>query len=319
MSPPRGARIGLAALAAVLLLAGAAPLVAPFPPDLQEDVAGARYLPPLARAHALRTAPDRVWILTALRKTGRGYAGMRAGRLEEVSEEAMVAPPAPRLYLLGTDGLGRDLLSRILYGARHSLWVAGLAVGLALALGAGVGAAAALSGGWQDAVLMRGVDVVMAIPRLLLFLLCATLFPPSTLMLVLVLGATGWTEMARLVRGALLALRGSDLESAARAAGARPWWTLVRHLLPQIAPILIVGAVLRFADTVLLESAISLLGLGSPPPAVSLGGIMASGRDALAQAWWIATTPGLLLAALILALRAASGSIVCAPDHRSLA
>ncbi|HKQ98736.1 MAG TPA: ABC transporter permease [Candidatus Polarisedimenticolia bacterium] len=320
MSRPRpGGNVAPAALGAVLLLAGLAPLVAPFPPDLQEDVAGARYLPPLARAHALRLAPDRVRIVTGLRQTGSGYTALRAGDVEVGTGENLAAPPAPRFYLLGTDGLGRDLFSRILYGARHSCWVAGLAVGLALLLGAGIGSLAALWGGWRDAALMRGVDVVMAIPRLMLFLLCATLFEPSTLLLVMVLAATGWTEIARLVRGSLLSLRGSDLESAARAAGARPWRTLVRHLLPQIVPLLVVAAVLRFADTVVMESAIALLGLGSPPPVVSLGGIMASGRDALAQAWWIAAAPGLLLAAIVLTLRAAAGSILRAPEPPPLA
>jgi peptide/nickel transport system permease protein len=165
---------------------------------------------------------------------------------------------------------------------------------------------------------MWGVDVIRSVPRLLIYLLCASLFSPSTFLLVLVLGLTTWTSVARLVRAQMLALKDGALATAARALGASVPRTFLRHLVPQIAPLLVVSASLRFADTVLLESALSLLGLGSPAPAVSLGGVMASGRSALADAWWISACPGLLLCATLMALRSGAAEISQISDPPSL-
>ncbi len=317
--PPRsGGRVGAALLAVLAFLAAAAPWIAPRPPDLQDDVAGARLLPPLTRAHALRTSSG-LRIVTGLARTADGWSGRRMRTIETFRDQDLLAPPEARLYLLGTDALGRDLSSRLLFGLRHSAGLASFAVTLALLLAIAVGSAAALGGARWDALLMRGVDVLMSIPRLVLFLVCATLFPPSGLLLVLVLGATTWTGLARIVRAGLQALAGGSLRAAARAAGAAPLRVLARHLLPQLVPALAVGAALRFADTVLLESAISLLGLGAPPPAVSLGGIMASGRESLAGGWWLTVLPGLLLAVLVLSLRSTATSLDRTLDPPSLA
>lgn len=305
-------------LAAILLPAAAAAWIAPRPPDLQEDVAGASDFPPLTRAHALVTTDARIRVVTGLRRDGDGWSGERAGAVAHFDDASLTAPPAPRFYALGTDRLGRDVLSRVLYGLRHSAGFAALAVALSLALALAFGAAAVFGGPLADAAIMRGIDVVMAVPRLLVYLLCAVLLPPSTLLLVGVLAATTWTGLARIVRVELLALRGGGLETAARAAGAGPVRTLLFHLLPAIAPALAVAASLRFADTILLESAVAVLGLGAPPPAVSLGDIMASGRAA-AMDWWLIAVPGLLLAALVLALRSAARSMDRILDPPSIA
>lgn len=312
-------RSGPLALAAIVLAACGAPWLAARPPDLQEDVAGARLLRPLTRAHAIRIEPHRSRIVTSLRKTPEGWEFVRAGRRERVEESRLLAPPSPRFYALGTDSLGRDLLSRLLHGARHSIGVTALSVALALFLGIGVGSAAGLLGGWWDAVLMRGVDVLMSVPRLLLFLFCATLFRPSTPLLVLVLGATTWTGLARVVRARMLSLRHGPLTQAALASGCAPPRLILRHLMPQIGPLIAVTASLRFADTILLESALAFLGLGAPPPAVSLGGIIASGREVVAEAWWIVAWPGILISAVVLILRSALAGLFRIPDPPSLA
>jgi len=320
MIVPRRIRgIGPAWLLVVVLLGALAPCLAPLPPDLQEDVAGARYLPPFARAHLLRVSGQRSVIVTALRSTSDGWEFVRAGQPGSLPAARVSEPPVARVYLLGTDSLGRDLASRLLYGLRHSLGIAALSVALALALGVAVGAAAGLAGGGWDGWLMRGVDVLRSIPRLLLYFVCASLFQPSTLLVVLVLGATTWTGVARIARAEMLALRESGLAAAARAAGLPPVRTMFRHLLPQMGSILAVTAALRFADTLLLESALALLGLGSPPPAISLGGIMGSGRDALADAWWIAAWPGLLITTLLLALRSTTARFFRVSDPSSVA
>src|SRR5439155_15218410 len=138
----------------------------------------------------------------------------------------------------------------------------------ALFVGVGVGALAGLAGGLWDEILMRGVDVLMSIPRLLLVLVCTALFRPSIPLLVLVLGGTTWTGLARMVRAETLSFRESTPAQAARAAGSSTPRLVLRHLVPQIAPLLVVFAALRFADTIVLESALSFLGLGAPPPAV---------------------------------------------------
>jgi peptide/nickel transport system permease protein len=299
-------------------LAAAAPLLAPGSPDEQEDVAGARYLPPLTRAHAIRPEPHRTSIVTALRPLNGGWEFRRAGILERLPADRLAVAPSPRFYLLGTDALGRDLTSRLLFALRHSIAVASLSVALALLLGIGIGSAAALAGGIWDAALMRGVDVLMSIPRLLIYLMLAALFRPSTLFLVLVVGATTWTGLARLVRSEMLKLRHSDLALAARAAGLPAPRLLVRHLLPHVGSLLAVTAALRFADTILLESALTFLGLGAPPPAVSLGGIMASGRDSLADAWWIVLWPGILISVLLLSIRSTAADLFRLPEAPSL-
>ncbi len=295
-----------ALLAATIVVLGAlGPSLAPLPPDLQEDVAGARLLPPWSRASAVTLDSGRVLVVTGLSRAGAGWEGWRAGRRVPLDDREVVSPPSGRLYVLGTDDLGRDLASRVFYGLRHSLFVATFSVVIALALGLAVGAASGLAGGWRDGLLMRGVDVLLAVPRLLVFLLLAALFRPSTGLLMLVLGGTTWPPIARLVRAEVLALRGSDLTRAARAAGCSPVRTAVFHLLPQVGPVVAVSAALRFADTILLESALSFLGLGAPPPAVSLGGIIASGRDHVGDAWWIVTWPAAVLAILVVVVRAA--------------
>ncbi|MGH9798319.1 MAG: ABC transporter permease, partial [Candidatus Polarisedimenticolia bacterium] len=272
MSRPWGA-------AWVVLLALAGPWIAPYPPDRQEDVAGARLLPPLTRAHALAAGPHRTFVVTGLARTPDGWTFERAGRRQTLAGAGPAAEPAPRFYLLGTDTLGRDLLSRLLHGVRHTVGLAILCVAVALAAGVAAGASAGLAGGLWDQVLMRGMEVLMAIPRLLLILVCAALFSPSIPLLVLLLGGTTWTGLARLARAETLAFRESGPAQAARAAGASAPRLLLRHLAPQIAPLLVVFAALRFADTIVLESALALLGLGAPPPAVSLGDVLASGRE----------------------------------------
>lgn len=297
---PRGGALPAAAIALLALLG---PWAAPYPPDLQEDVAGARLLPPLARASALKVGPHRTFIVTGLRRTADGWEFDRAGRRQAIAAADLLGLPAPRLYLMGTDTLGRDLLSRLLHGVRHSVGLATLCVALALLVGVGAGAASGLAGGIWDDLLMRCVDVLMSIPRLLVVLVCAALFRPSIPLLVLVLGGTTWTGLARLARAETLAFRDSGAAQAARAAGTSAVRLVARHLAPQMAPLLAVFAALRFADTIVLESALSFLGLGAPPPAVSLGDVLASGREALHEAWWVPAAPALVIAAIVLSVR----------------
>jgi peptide/nickel transport system permease protein len=280
----------------------AAPWLAPLAPDAQEDVVGARHLPPLTRAQLVPGEPRAV-VVTGLERVGGQFVARRGTRTVTLDARQAEAARA-RFYLLGTDGLGRDVASRIAHGLRHSFLVAALSVLLAVAIGVAIGAAAALAGGLADALLMRGVDLVLALPRLVLFLLVATLVRPSFALLVLVLGATGWPPLARLVRGGLQAWRHSELELAAVAGGGSRLRVAAVHLLPQVGPVIGVSAALAFADTVLLESALAFLGLGAPPPRVSLGEIIASGRDAFPHAWWVVLFPAAVLVALVLAVRA---------------
>jgi peptide/nickel transport system permease protein len=313
-----GRRAGAWFGGAVALLAIAGPWVAPYPPDRQEDVAGARLLPPLTWAHALQDGPHHQLIVTDLRRTPDGWEFERAGVRQTLGATDPLQRPSARLYLLGTDTLGRDLLSRLLYGARHSVIVAALCVALALAIGACVGATAGLAGGVWDEVLMRSVDVVISVPRLLLILVIAALLHPSNTALVLVLGGTTWTGLARMVRAETLTFRGSSPALAARAAGSSAPRLVIQHLVPQIAPVLAVFAALRFADTIVLESALSFLGLGAPPPAVSLGDVLASGREALYEAWWVSAAPGALIAAMVLTVRTASRGFFSLQDPPSI-
>jgi peptide/nickel transport system permease protein len=198
-------------------------------------------------------------------------------------------------HLLGTDKFGRDILSRVIHGSRVSLAISFVAVAIAVVVGTLVGATAAYCGGIVDGIIMRIVDALMSIPRLFLLLTCIALFSSSFWLVVILLGVTGWMTTARLVRGQVLALRGREFVRAAEALGAGGKRIMVRHLLPNTVTVIIVAATLRIGGIILIEAALSFLGLGVPPPTPSWGQMVYQGRDVLLTAWWVSTFPGLAI------------------------
>ena len=216
-------------------------------------------------------------------------------------DELRYLPPSGS-YPFGTDGLGRDVLSRVLYGSRISLALAFSSVSLALVLGTLCGAVAGMLGGAIDKILMRGLDVALSIPRLLL-LLAVTAFwnKLSLLALVVLLGTTGWFDVARLVRGEIQGLMQREYVLAARATGVGRLRLLARHLLPHLVPLLIVSATLNIASTITLEAGLSYLGLGVQPPAPSWGLMLKEGSGPLDTQWWLTLFPGLAIISAVLA------------------
>ncbi len=224
-----------------------------------------------------------------------------------ISLSARLVPPAWLLngrpdHLLGTDQLGRDVLSRIIAGARVSMAVAGLVVVLGGAAGTGAGIVAGYAGGRWDALIMRVVDVQVAFPGLLLAMLMLAVIGPSLGTLVLVLAFSGWMVFARMARGVTLSLRHAPYVEAAVLLGCSPFRVLWRHLLPNLAVPLATLAVLEFAHMVLAEAALSFLGVGVQPPLTSWGLDVASGRNYVFRAWWLATFPGLAIALTVLSV-----------------
>jgi peptide/nickel transport system permease protein len=201
-----------------------------------------------------------------------------------------------RDHLFGTDRLGRDVFSRVLWGARVSLGVSLLAVSLGSLVGILVGAAAGYGGAATDAVISRGVDVMLSLPTFFLLIVIQSLFPASTMNVVLIIGATSWMMLARLVRGQFLALKRREFVDAARALGAGPLRIVFRHLLPSATSQIIVFFTLGLADAVLVESALSFLGLGVPAYQASWGNMLSDGQiSILSGSWWVALFPGLMI------------------------
>ncbi|MDQ7819705.1 MAG: ABC transporter permease [Armatimonadota bacterium] len=225
-------------------------------------------------------------------------------------------PPGPG-HPLGTDELGRDVLSRLLYAGRISLAVGyGVAL-LVAAAGTAVGALAAFHGGAVDAVLMRAVDVLLAIPTLPLYLILAALLPgggPGQV--VLILAAFGWPPVARLVRAQVLTVREETFVEAARASGASDGRVLMRHVLPHAAGPVAVAATLAAAHAILSESALSYLGLGIAPPTASWGNMLQRAQDALWTAPWLAVAPGCAIALAVLGLNLLGDGLRDALDPR---
>lgn len=217
---------------------------------------------------------------------------------------ARLKPPAwldggSSAHWLGTDQLGRDLLSRIIFGARSSLLVAGLAVLFTSVLGGLTGLGAGYFGSWPDQVVSRLVDIQLAFPSLLLAITIMAVTPPSLSAVVLVLTIAGWVVPCRIVRSRTLAVVGQEFVMGAVATGATHLRILSRHLFPNVLPTLVTIGTLQAAHFVLAESALSFLGLGLPPAIPSWGGIMNQGREYIELAWWIETFPGLAIVLLI--------------------
>jgi peptide/nickel transport system permease protein len=206
----------------------------------------------------------------------------------------VLAPPGPA-HLLGCDSLGRDLLARIVWGARLSLGVATVVAALSLTVGGLIGGAAALAGGRIDGFVMRAVDIVMAFPGFLLALALAAILGPGLVDLVIALTAMGWTGYARLVRGEVLSLREREYVKAARALGARPGRLLFRHLLPALAGPLAVQATFGIGGIIIAEAALSFLGLGARAPAPSWGNMLDAGRAFILVAPLLTTAPGVAI------------------------
>ena len=225
---------------------------------------------------------------------------------------------APSLaHPFGTDSYSRDVLSRCMYGARVSLSVAALATLMAVTLGTLYGAVAGYVGGVVDAVLMRIVDAALAIPRVLLLIAILALWHGLSLwLLVAVLGATGWFGLSRMVRAQVIALRDLDFVSAARALGASGPRILLRHILPNVLPTIIVAATLGVGHVIILEAGLSYLGLGVQPPSASWGSIIQDGADQIGTAWWISLFPGLLIVTTAIAFNALGDAFRAALDPR---
>jgi peptide/nickel transport system permease protein len=229
--------------------------------------------------------------------------------------ELILAPPSVT-HILGTDQFSRDIFSRVLFGARISLSIGLLAVGISVTLGAVLGAVAGYLGGWIDAVVMRFVDMVMAFPRLVLLIGLVAFFPRSILLIILALAFTQWPFTTRIVRGEVLGLREREFAEAARALGFSNSRIIFRHLLPNTLAPIIVAATLGIGNTIILEAGLSFLGLGVEAPTPSWGIMVATGRANLLDAWWVATFPGLAIVAVVLAFNLAGDGLRDAFDPR---
>jgi peptide/nickel transport system permease protein len=219
-------------------------------------------------------------------------------------------------FLLGADEFGRDILSRIIYGSRVALLVGLLSVAIALSLGLVLGCLAGFAGGWLDVLVMRGVEVLLAFPYLLLAIAVVSALGPGVLNTTIAVGIWGTPTVIRLVRGAVLTARESEYVSAARALGATAGRVLTCHVLRNILPTVIVYSTLFMANAILVEAALSFLGLGVPPPTPSWGLMVSSGRDFLLVAPHIATIPGLAIMVAVLGFNLLGDGLRDALDPR---
>ncbi|MDD2366827.1 MAG: ABC transporter permease [Desulfuromonadaceae bacterium] len=227
----------------------------------------------------------------------------------------VLAPPSSQ-HWFGTDELGRDVLSRVIYGARISLKVGVVAIGIAVVIGTAVGLVSGYYSGIVDTLLMRTVDIMLCFPAFFLILAVITFLEPSIWYIMMVIGLTGWMGVARLVRAETLSIREMEYIQAARCIGCSNLRIIFRHILPNAISPVLVAATLGVAGAILTESALSFLGIGVQPPTPSWGNILTSGKDYIEFAWWLSLFPGLAILATVLAYNLLGEGIRDALDPR---
>lgn len=219
-------------------------------------------------------------------------------------------------YILGSDNLGRDLATRLAYGARVSLGIAGMAIVAALSLGAAVGLIAGFYGGWVDSLLMRFVDMMLSIPTLFLLLLITTLWRVGPIELALVIAAVAWVTLSRLVRGEVMSVKNREYVEAARVVGARDRRIMYRHILPNVTPVIIVWASLTIPVLILVEASLSYLGLGVQPPTPSWGNMLTGAQGFYAHSLVMVILPGLMIYITVFAINLMGNGLRDALDPR---
>jgi len=233
----------------------------------------------------------------------------------QINAWAVLSPPSWQ-HWFGTDELGRDVLTRVIYGARISLKVGFVAVGIAVSIGTVVGLVSGYYRGIADNTLMRLVDIMLCFPAFFLILAVITFLEPSIWYIMMVIGLTGWMGVARLVRAETLSIREMDYITAARCIGCSDLRIIFRHILPNAASPVLVSATLGVAGAILTESALSFLGIGVQPPTPSWGNILTSGKDYIEFAWWLSLFPGLSILVTVLAYNLLGEGIRDALDPR---
>jgi peptide/nickel transport system permease protein len=219
-------------------------------------------------------------------------------------------------HLLGTDELGRDVLSRMIWGSRVSLKVGFVAVGIAISIGIMIGALSGFYGGKPDAVLMRFVDIMLAFPTFFLILAVIAIVEPSISTIMIVIGFTSWMDVSRLVRAEILGLKERDFVLAAKAIGASDFRVIFRHILPNALSPVFVSATFGVAGAILVESGLSFLGLGVQPPDPSWGNILTSGKNYITVAWWLSLYPGFAILITVLSYNLVGEGLRDALDPR---
>ncbi|WP_460596701.1 oligopeptide ABC transporter permease [Geomonas sp. Red276] len=236
-------------------------------------------------------------------------------RPETIDAWHVLLPPSSA-HWFGTDELGRDVLTRIIYGARVSLKVGFVAVGISVAIGVVIGLLSGFYGGWTDSILMRLVDIMLCFPTFFLILAVIAMLEPSINYIMIIIGLTSWTGVARLVRAEVLSLKSRDFVLAARVLGASDARIIFRHILPNALSPVLVSATLGVAGAILTESALSFLGIGVQPPTPSWGNILTSGKDYIEFAWWLSLYPGLAILVTVLSYNLVGEGIRDALDPR---
>jgi peptide/nickel transport system permease protein len=309
-------------LVGFLFVAMTAPFLAPFRPSSQGDLTSTRLLKPLEKGlvvfepelltEAESSTTSSSWIIRTVDNANRFLLDRRERFAHFTGSYTMggqILATQVRTFFLGTDDLGRDVLSRVIYGTRISLGIGFCAMLCTVLIGCLIGFLAGIYGSWADRILMRLTDLFLAVPSLFFVIALIAFFGSSTVLLIAVLAVTGWMSVARLVRGEVLMLREREFILSARLLGRSATQILRDHMLPNVAPTILAASVLQLGNVILAEAALSFLGLGVQPPTPSWGNMIGESMAFIDSAWWVGVFPGIALSVLMVTVNIVAESV----------